>query len=164
MKNISIIVVIDKHSAIGKGNDLLCHLPADLKHFKNTTTGHTVIMGRKTYDSLPKGALPNRRNIVITRNPEFTAERVEVAHSFEQAVEMVQGEEEVFVMGGAQIYNIALPFATNLYLTEIDHQFDDADTFFPEIDYSQWTEESREPHDKDEKNPYPYSFVKLVRK
>ncbi len=164
MKNISIIVVIDKHSAIGKGNDLLCHLPADLKHFKNTTTGHTVIMGRKTYDSLPKGALPNRRNIVITRNPEFSAERVEVAHSFEQAVEMVKGEEEVFVMGGAQIYNIALPFTSNLYLTEIDHQFDDADTFFPEIDYSQWTEENRESHDKDEKNPYPYSFVKLVRK
>ena len=164
MKNISIIVVIDRHSAIGKGNDLLCHLPADLKHFKNTTTGHTVIMGRKTYDSLPKGALPNRRNIVITRNPEFTAERVEVAHSFEQAVEMVKGEEEVFVMGGAQIYTIALPFTANLYLTEIGHQCDDADTFFPEIDYSQWTEESRESHDSDEKNPYPYSFVKLVRK
>lgn len=159
---ISIIVAIAKGNAIGAGGDLLCHLPADLKHFKNTTTGGTVIMGRKTYDSLPKGALPNRRNIVITRNSEFVAERVEVALSLEAAIALAGGN--AFIIGGAQIYRLALPVADELILTLIDGDFPDADTFFPEINYDEWEEIHRESFPADEKNPYPYTFLTLRRK
>lgn len=159
---ISIIVAIAKGNAIGAGGDLLCHLPADLKHFKNTTTGGTVIMGRKTYDSLPKGALPNRRNIVITRNADFAAERVETASSLEAAIAMAGGD--AFIIGGAQIYRLALPVADELILTVVDGDFPDADTFFPEIDYNDWEEVSHESFPADERNPYPYTFLTLRRK
>ncbi len=161
--NVSIIVAVAKHNAIGAKGGLLCHLPADLKHFKNTTSGHTVVMGRRTFDSLPKGALPNRRNIVVTRNPDFTAPGVEVAHSLTEAFSLV-ADGEVFVIGGAQIYEEALPMASRLYLTKIEAAFPDADTFFPEISDSQWVETLREAHEADEKNPYPYEFVILERR
>lgn len=161
--NVSIIVAVAKHNAIGAKGGLLCHLPADLKHFKNTTSGHTVVMGRRTFDSLPKGALPNRRNIVVTRNPNFTTPGVEVAHSLAEAFSPV-ADGEVFVIGGAQIYAEALPMASKLYITEIEASFPEADTFFPEIDDSQWVETLREAHEADEKNPYPYEFVILERR
>lgn len=160
---ISIIVALDSHRAIGKNGGLLCHLPADLKHFKETTTGHTVIMGRRTFDSLPKGALPNRRNIVVTRNPGFSAERVEVAHSFDEALSMVDGEAEAFVIGGAQIYGEAIAVASRLYLTEIEAEFSDADTFFPEIDMAQWKVVAESRHEADEKNQYAMRFVTLQK-
>ena len=145
---ISIIVAIARHGAIGKGGDLLCHMSADLRRFKATTTGHTVVMGRKTYDSLPKGALPNRRNIVVTRNASFSAERVETAHSLDEALRLADGD--AFIIGGAEIYRLALPIADRLYLTEIDAEFADADTFFPEIDKNEWILVETETHVADE--------------
>lgn len=162
--NLSIIVAIAKNNAIGQKGGLLCHLPADLKHFKNVTSGHTVIMGRRTFESLPKGALPNRRNIVVTRNLSYTAERIETAFSLEDALDMVKGEPEAFIIGGAQIYQEALPLASRLYLTWIDAEFPDADTFFPEPDLYEWKETNRETFAPDEKNPYPYTFQNLIRK
>lgn len=159
---ISIIVAVAENNAIGKAGDLLCHISSDQKHFKAVTSGHTVIMGRKTFDSLPKGALPNRRNIVITRNTAFTAENVEVAHSLEEALNMAGGN--AFIIGGEQIYRQALPFADKLFLTKIHTEFPDADTFFPEINANEWAEESRETFPSDDKNQFPYSFVNLLRK
>ena len=160
---ISIIVAVAENNAIGRAGDLLCHLSSELKHFKAVTSGHTVIMGRKTFDSLPKGALPNRRNIVITRNSAFTAENVEVAHSLEEAINMAGGD--AFIIGGEQIYRQALPFADKLFLTKIHAEFPDADTFFPEINANEWAEESRETFPSDDKNQFPYCkrvFSRLV--
>ncbi len=128
---VNIIVAIDRKGGIGRGGDLLFHIGADLRHFKALTWGHTVIMGRKTFESLPKGALPGRRNIVVTRNRSYVAPGADVAHSLEEALGMVQGE--AFVIGGAEIYRQALPLADRLYLTVIKDQADDADTFFPHI-------------------------------
>lgn len=163
MKNISIIVAVSKNGAIGKNGDLLCHMSADLKRFKALTTGHSIVMGRRTYDSLPKGALPNRRNIVVTRNPQFTAPGVEVALSLDEAFRLTEGEDEVFVIGGEQIYRAAIDYASRLYLTEIEAHFDSADAFFPKVDISEWRLLSRESHDADERNPYPYAFVNYER-
>lgn len=161
---LSIIVAVAHGNAIGRGGGLLCRLPADMRHFKAVTTGHTVIMGRLTYDSLPKGALPERRNIVVTRNKNFSADRVEVAHSFDEALQMAGGDGEVFVIGGAAIYGLALPVADKIYLTEIDASFPDADTFFPEFDRSEWDEVAVERHLPDERNHYAYRFLLLRRR
>ena len=160
---ISIIVVIGRNNEIGKGNDLLCHLPADLKHFKEITSGHTIIMGRKTFDSLPKGPLPNRKNIVISRNPELKIEGATVYSSLDYALLKLIDEKEVFIIGGAQIYEQALPFADKLYLTRIHAAFPEADTFFPSIDTKEWREVSRETHPADEKNPYSFTFLDCER-
>jgi dihydrofolate reductase len=160
---ISIIVVIGKNNEIGKGNRLLCHLPADLKHFKEITTGHPVIMGRKTFESLPKGPLPNRKNIVISRNPDLTIEGAEVYSSLDYAFVRLIDENEVFIIGGAQIYRQILPDADKLYLTRIHAGFPEADVFFPEINYHKWKEVSRETHTADEKNPYAFSFIEYER-
>jgi dihydrofolate reductase len=160
---LSIIVAIGKNREIGQGNKLLCHLPADLKHFKDITSGHTVIMGRKTFDSLPKGPLPNRKNMVVSRNPDLKIEGLILCQSLDSALQQSRQEAEVFIIGGAQVYRQALPVADKLYLTQIDASFPDADTFFPEIDYNQWREVSREAHPADEKHPYSFSFVELSR-
>ena len=160
---ISIIVALGKNSEIGKGNELLCHLPADLKRFKSITSGHTVIMGRKTFESLPNGALPNRRNIIISRNPVLTVEGVEVYSSLDHAFLKCMSEEEVFIIGGAQIYAQALPVADKLYITRIHADFPKADVFFPVIDRNRWKETGRESFPADEKNPYPLSFVEYER-
>jgi dihydrofolate reductase len=154
----SIIVAVDENNAIGKDNDLLCHLPNDLKHFKAVTQGHPVIMGRKTFESLPKGALPNRRNIVITRNKELHFERCEMVSSIQEAIDLCKDEAEIFFIGGGTIYNEAINFADKLYLTRIHHQFE-ADTFFPVIDTSLWKELSKEHFQPDEKHKYAYSFI-----
>lgn len=163
MKNLSVIAAAARNNAIGKNGQLLCHMPADMKHFKELTTGHTVIMGRVTFESLPKGALPNRRNIVVTRNPAFRAENTEVALSIEDALWMARNDDEAFVIGGEQIYRETLPLSTRLYLTLIDAAFPGADAFFPEINLNMWTEVSREHHSADEKNPHPYTFVNYRR-
>ncbi|MDR2804824.1 MAG: dihydrofolate reductase [Dysgonamonadaceae bacterium] len=160
---ISIIAAIGKNNEIGKGNELLCHLPADLKHFKEITSGHTVIMGRKTFDSLPNGPLPRRTNVVISRNPELEIAGAIVCPSFDVALLKAMDEEEVFVIGGAQVYRQALPAADKLYLTKIHAAFPEADRFFPAIDYREWREVDRIACPADEKHPYSFSFVELER-
>ena len=163
MTKISIIVAVDENNAIGKGNNLLCYLPNDLKYFKSVTEGHPVIMGRKTFESLPKGALPNRRNIVITKNRDLRFDRCEMCGSIEEAIELCKNEEEVFFIGGGSIYNAAIEFADTLYLTRIHHKFEGVDTFFPAIDKSQWEEVWKEEHQADEKNIYDYTFTKFLK-
>lgn len=155
----SIIVATDEENAIGKDNNLLCHLPNDLKYFKKITDGHPVIMGRKTFESLPKGALPNRRNIVISRNKELHFDRCEMCSSVEEAVALCKDEPEIFFIGGGSVYREIIDVADKLYLTRIHHRFKDADTFFPQVDPEVWGEVSREDHPMDEKHKYVYSFI-----
>jgi dihydrofolate reductase len=160
LMTVTIVVAIAENYAIGKNNQLLWHMPADLKHFKQITSGHTVIMGRKTYDSVGK-PLPNRRNIVITRQ-DITIQGCEVVKSVDEALDLCAGEQEVFIVGGAEIYKLAMSKTNRIYLTIIHHNFD-ADSFFPEIDYREWKEISRQDHPADEKHAYPYSFITLER-
>jgi dihydrofolate reductase len=157
---VTIVVAIAENYAIGKHNQLLWHMPADLKHFKQITSGHTVIMGRKTYDSVGK-PLPNRRNIIITRQ-DITIPGCEVVKSVDEALALSVNEKEVFIVGGAEIYKLAMDKTDRVYLTIIHHLFD-ADSFFPEIDYMEWKEVSREDHPADEKHKYAYSFITLER-
>jgi len=157
---VSIVVAIAENYAIGKNNQLLWHMPADLKHFKQITSGHTVIMGRRTYDSVGK-PLPNRRNIIITRQ-NISIPGCEVVKSVDEALGLCAGEEEVFIVGGAEIYKLAMDQSDRIYLTIVHHSFD-ADTVFPEIDYMQWKETVREDHQPDEKHKYSYSFITLDR-
>lgn len=162
---ISIIVAMANNRVIGKSNDLPWYLPADLKHFKQLTTGHAVIMGRKTFDSIVQRLgkpLPNRTNIVITRDQDYKQDGVIVAHSIEEAIQKAAGHE-VFVIGGEQIFNLALPLTDQLIITEVKADID-GDTFFPEFNIAEFSEVSREDHTKDDKNPYDYSFVTLQRK
>jgi dihydrofolate reductase len=160
--SISIAVAVGENFAIGKNNQLLWHMPADLKFFKQTTTGHTVIMGRKTFDSVGR-PLPNRRNIVITRDTQLKIDGVEVVNSLPEALEITKEEEKpVFIVGGAEIYKQALPLTNTLYLTTIHHHFE-ADTFFPTINRSEWKVVKSERHAADEKNLYDYTFEVLER-
>lgn len=161
---LSAIVVIADNGAIGKDNSLLCHLPADLKHFKQITMGHTIIMGRRTFDSLPKGALPGRENIVVSRNTNLIIDGAIVCHSLQEALQKASMSGERFVIGGAQLYAAAIDLVDTLHLTSLHAQFPDADTFFPHIDLNEWQEVEREDFDADERNKYPYSFVTLKRK
>jgi dihydrofolate reductase len=157
---ISIVVAIAQNHAIGKDNKLLWHLPKDLKHFKEITTGGTVIMGRKTYDSVGR-PLPNRRNIVITRQ-QIEIPGCEVVNSVEAALDLCRDEAEVFIVGGAEIYKQAMPLTDKIFLT-IVHQDFEADTYFPEIKEDIWKETDRQDHEPDEKNQLPYSFITLER-
>jgi dihydrofolate reductase len=157
---VTIVVAISENHVIGKDNKLLWYLPRDLKHFKEITTGHTVIMGRKTYDSVGK-PLPNRRNIIITRQ-EITIAGCEVVNSIEAAIALCNAEEEVFIIGGAEIYRQAMHLTDRIYLTIIHQEFD-GDSFFPEIDKQIWKEVQREDHEPDERNLIPYSFITLER-
>jgi dihydrofolate reductase len=157
---VSIIVAIGENHAIGKNNQLLWHMPNDLKHFKDITSGRTIIMGRKTFDSVGK-PLPRRRNIVVTRQ-DITIPGCEVVKSIEDGLALCKDEDEVFIGGGAEIYKLAMHLTDRIYLTIIHKSFD-ADTFFPEIDKSEWKEVKREDFEPDEKNPLPYSFITLER-
>jgi dihydrofolate reductase len=161
-KNISIIVAIAENFAIGKNNNLLFHLPNDLKRFKEITTGHSLIMGRNTLLSLPKWPLPNRRHIVITDKSDDNFPGCEVVFSIEEAVEKVKDEPEAFVIGGGMVYRQFYPLAEKLYLTLVHKPFE-ADVFFPEIDFSEWREVAREDF-YDENNGFQYSYLNLVRK
>ncbi|ALA94499.1 dihydrofolate reductase [Porphyromonas gingivalis] len=159
---ISIVVAIAENGAIGYKNDLLWHLPADLKRFKEMTTGHSIIMGSRTFRSLPKGALPNRRNIVLSRTQQdFPG--AEWAASPEVALELVGEEAEAFVIGGAQVYEQMLPYTDKIYLTRVHADFPEADTFFPELDMSEWVELSRTEYPADEKNRYATTLLELIR-
>lgn len=160
--NISIIVAVAENFAIGKDNDLLFHLPGDLKRFKEITTGHTLIMGRNTLLSLPKWPLPNRRHIVITDRKNDYFEGCETVFSLDQALDKVENEEEAFVIGGGMVYRQFYPIAKKLYLTLVHKTFD-ADTFFPEINFNEWAEVNREDI-YDAKNDFNYSNIDLIRK
>jgi dihydrofolate reductase len=159
---ISSIAAIAENNAIGKNNQLLWRLPADLKHFKEITTGHTVIMGRKTFESVGK-PLPNRRNIVITRSNTLNIENVEVVNSIEQAIALCNQDKEVFIVGGAEIYQAAMDITNQIYLTVVHANFE-ADTYFPEIDPMIWEQTAVEKHEANEKNPFAYTFSTLIRK
>jgi dihydrofolate reductase len=161
--NISIIVAIAENYAIGKDNKLLWHISEDLKRFKKLTTGHTLIMGRNTFLSLPNGALPNRRHIVITDVEEEQFEGCEMAFSIDQAIMMAGDRDECFVIGGGMVYRQFLPLAGRLYLTQV-HQSFEADTFFPTIDFSEWEKLHTETVDANEKNEYPHTYMEYVRK
>ncbi len=160
----SIIVAVAENGVIGKDNDLVWHLPADMRYFKNTTIGHHVIMGRKTFESFKK-PLKDRTNIVITRNQNFHHEGCIVKHNLQDAFEYCKKnlQEEVFILGGAEIYRQSIPLTDRIYITEVHHSFD-GDTYFPDFDKDEWVEKKREDHDPDEKNPYPYSFVLLEKR
>ena len=162
--NILIIVAVGERNEIGRNNNLLCHLPADLKHFKELTSGHTVVMGRKTFESLPKGALPNRKNIVLTRNKDLSFDNCLIYSSLLEMIKNEGNNDKIFIIGGGEIYREVLPLANSLYLTKIHSEFDDADVFFPEINYSEWEEVSREEHKADDKHQYDYTFLLYERK
>ncbi|MDB5007073.1 MAG: dihydrofolate reductase [Mucilaginibacter sp.] len=153
---ITIVVAISENHAIGKDNKLLWHLPGDLKHFKEITTGHTIIMGRKTYESVGR-PLPNRRNVIVTRQT-IAIEGCEVVHSIEDALLLCAGELEVFIVGGAEIYKQAMKLTNRIYLTIVHKEFE-GDSFFPEIDKSEWKEVYHEDHEPDQKNLLSYSFI-----
>lgn len=154
MSSISAIVALSLNRAIGKNGQLLWHLPNDLKHFKALTSGHTIIMGRKTYESIG-ASLSNRRNMVITRNENFKAPDCEVYFSLEEAFKQAQ-TSTVFIIGGADIYRAAMPYIQTIYLTKVHEHFD-GDTFFPELDEA-WKEISVTHHLKDARHAYDYSF------
>ena len=159
---LSIIVAAAENRVIGRDNGLVWRMSSDLKHFKALTTGHSIIMGRRTFESVGR-ALPNRRNIVITRNANYVAEGCEVVHSVEKALELTREEEEVFVTGGGTIYEYLWKQADRLYLT-IVHTSAEGDTVIPEVSLEDWEEVSRERFPADEKNEYAYSFVNYERK
>ncbi len=159
---ISIIAAINKNRGIGLNNKLLYWLPNDLKRFKALTTGHTIIMGRKTFESLPKGALPNRRNIVLSRQPQNFA-GAECFNSLDEALHHCSREEEIFIIGGSSLYKEAFPLADRLYITEINDCEKEADTFFPLISAEEWKEKSRENHPSDDSHLYSYSFINYER-
>ena len=161
---ISIIVAIAENYAIGKKGDLLCHMPADLKHFKEITSGHTVMMGERTFLSLPKHPLPNRRNIVLTDVKGKTFDGAETVYSLDEMVAKVSPDEEAFVIGGGMVYRQMMERADKLYITHIHHSWPDADTFFPEIDPKVWKQLSAEKHLADENNPYDYTFATYGRR
>jgi len=160
---ISIIAAVAENRAIGLNGKLLYWLPADLKRFKALTTGHTIIMGRKTFESLPKGALPNRRNVVLSRsNQDFPgAERFS---SLTEALTSCLPEEEVYIIGGASVYAEALPLADRLCLTEVHDTPAEADAFFPAFNPDEWKVAFREEHETDEKHQFPYTFIDYIRK
>ncbi len=159
---ISIIAAVAKNRAIGYQNKLIYWLPNDLKRFKALTTGHTIIMGRNTFLSLPKGALPNRRNIVLSRSQK-TFPGCDTYVSLEEALKHCTPDEDIYIIGGASVYRQALKIADRLCLTEIDDTPDDADTFFPPYK-DDWQEESREDHPIDDRHDFRYSFVDYIRK
>ena len=159
---ISIIAAMAKDRAIGYKNKLIYWLPNDLKRFKALTTGHTIIMGRNTFLSLPKGALPNRRNIVLSRSAKAFP-GCDVYPSLEEALAHCANDEDIYIIGGASVYKQALAIADRLCLTEIDDTPTEADTFFPPYE-DNWKEESREDHPVDDRHDFPYSFVDYIRK
>lgn len=161
---ISIIVCIAQNRAIGFENKLIYWLPNDLKRFKQLTTGHTIIMGRHTFESLPKGALPNRRNMVLSRQTDAAFPGAECYASLEEALSHCAKDEEIYIIGGATLYEQSFPIADRLLVTHVNDTPAEADTFFPAIDPTVWMETSREEHPIDEKHAHSYAFVDYVRR
>lgn len=154
---ISIIVAVGENRVIGKDNQLIWHLPADLKRFKQLTMGHAMIMGRKTFESIGK-ALPGRTTIIVTRQKDIKYDNCYIADSLEKAIELCRKDSEIFIIGGAQIFEKAIPLTDKIYLTQI-HQSFDGDVFFPELEKEEWKITFREDHKANDKNPYDYSFI-----
>jgi dihydrofolate reductase len=161
--SIAIIVALDQQNAIGRKGDLLCHLPGDMKHFRQVTSGHTIIMGRKTFESLPKGALPNRTNIVITSDVAENYPGCIVVRSVKEALTHCDDEEKAFIIGGGKLYRSTLHLVDQLYLTRIHHTFEDTDTSFPDIDFSEWKLTEEEAHKADEMHLYDYTFLTYMK-
>lgn len=159
---VSIIVAIAQNGTIGDKNALLWHIKEDMRFFRTTTSGHAVVMGRKTFESLGSRPLPKRINIVITRQ-DIEFEGALTAHSLEEAIRMADGDEEVFIIGGAQIYREALNVADRMYITRVMHDYE-GDTSFPEIDFSEWKLVAEEHHDRGEEYEYPFAFLTYDRK
>lgn len=160
---ISLIAAIGKNNELGKNKKLIWSIPADMKFFKETTMGHPVIMGRKTYESIGK-LLPKRRNVIITRDTKYKASGADVVNSIEEALKLFKNyKEEVFIIGGAEIYRQSIPLADKLYITHIEAENKKADTFFPEIIPIVWNEISHDEHQADEKNNLSYTFSKYER-
>jgi dihydrofolate reductase len=159
---ISFLLAMDQNRTIGKNNDLPWRLPADLAYFRKVTMGHTIVMGRKTYESIGR-PLPGRENVVVTKNTDFQAEGCFVVHSVEEAKQHFQKDDEVFVIGGAQLFEKFFPYADRLYITLIEEQFE-GDTYFQNIDKNEWNLVSKEKGMKNEKNPYDYCFLVYARK
>lgn len=159
---VSLIAALSKNRVIGKNNDLPWHLPDDMKYFMQTTKGHHTIMGRKNYDSIPEKfrPLPNRTNIIVTRQLDFKAPGCLVVNSLEKGLDIARGngEREVFIIGGSDIYTLGIPYANRLYLTEIDAIIE-GDTFFPQVNQVQWKESSRRTHPADQRHLYSFDFV-----
>lgn len=164
MPTISIIAAVADNYAIGYKNRIPWYLPADLKHFKEITTGHTLIMGKRTFESLPNGPLPNRTNIVLTSMlTEGVVEGYFEADSIDDALELSSNSKKVFIIGGSVVYKQFMDHADTMYITWIHGEFN-ADSYFPETDFTRWKEVSREEHPADDKNPYPYAFSVYKRK
>ncbi len=163
MGTITIIAAIANNNALGKDNDLIWHLPADLKRFKKVTSGHHILMGRNTFESIGK-PLPNRTTVIITRNKTYKAPGCIVVDSIEKAIDVAKDDEHIFIIGGAQIYTqtIASNLVDQLDITKVHHAFD-ADVFFPEIDTTIWKEISKEDFKADERNNYDYSFIRYKK-
>lgn len=160
MSTVSLVVAMATNRAIGRTGDLLWRLPNDFRHFRELTTGHAIIMGRKTFESLPKGALPDRTNIVVTHQADYQAPDCRVVTSLDEAIALATnlGSEEIFVIGGGEIYRQALPRAHRVYLTAVNTAPTDADTFFPELPESEWTLISSDSHSMDDKHAFDYDF------
>ncbi|MDD2635197.1 MAG: dihydrofolate reductase [Bacteroidales bacterium] len=158
--DITIIVAIAENNAIGKNNDLLWHISGDLKRFKEITTGHTIIMGRKTYLSLPKRPLPNRRSIVISDIANECIPNVDVVDSIENVLKIADKEKENFIIGGGMVYKQFLPLANKMYLTVVHKEYD-ADVYFPEINFEDWEIQNKEEHLDHEP---PFSYMTLIKK
>lgn len=159
---ISLVAAASDNNVIGKNGALPWRMPADMKFFKNLTMGHTIIMGRKTYESMGR-PLPGRKNIVITRNKNFKAEGCTVLSSLNEAFDMFTEEKEVFIIGGAEIYKAAMPLADKIYLTRV-HCMVEGDAHFVQLPEKEWVEAEHSNYPSDDKNPYSYSFIELVRK
>lgn len=161
---ITIIAAIAKNNALGKDNDLIWHLPADLKRFKKITSGHHILMGRNTFESIGK-PLPNRTTIIITRNEDYVKAGCLISNSLEEALEMAKNDDEIYIIGGAQIYKYALDnnIADALEITLVQKEFE-ADAFFPEIEMSVWESVAREDFKADDKNKLDYSFIRFEKK
>lgn len=162
-KQISIIVAIAENYAIGLNNDLLWHISDDLKRFKKLTTGNVIVMGKRTFHSLPKGALPNRENMVITDQPDELIEGCTMAYSIDDAIEKMSSEKENFIIGGGMVYKQFLPLANKLYLTRVHANFE-ADTFFPEINFDEWKTLETEKVEAGGKNEFGHTYMVLERK
>ena len=160
---LSIVVAKAKNNIIGKDNKLVWNLPEDMKHFKELTDGHTIIMGRKTFESIGR-VLPNRKHIIFSQNPDLKInnENVQVVHSLLEIQELIEEKDEAFVIGGSMIYNFLMPYVKKMYITEINEEFD-GDTFFPKINTDIWKETKREKGIKNEENNLDYDFVTYER-
>jgi len=165
---IHLIAAMDRNRGIGKNNQLLWNLPEDMKHFINMTNGKIVLMGRKTHESIGK-KLPNRINLIMTRDKEYSSDGCYIINSLEEFLklyddELLEPEDDVFIIGGAEIYEIFMPLAERLHITIIDHVFEDADAFFPKIDEDKWEVTSIRIGNEDGNSPYDYSFITLTLK